>query len=227
MTPEHQKQIDEINSHVEAYLVDKDEDALTWLILQFDPFIRSQSTRFCLKFTGVFDRESAIQEARIIFMDLVNEYEIGGVAYFNVYIQKKLPRRLWYQFSKEIKRRAKTISHADDQMMNLHTYDGVYMDKSDRRRLVENEDLKINVGDFSDELIADSETEAKINAIFDALYDEDLLTEREQEMFIRSVMNKEEQASIAKDWGLKRSTVSRIIAGAVEKITLATVRDKS
>lgn len=217
-TPEHQKEIDDINEHVRLYLEEGQEDSLEWLILQFEPFLKSQTTRYCRQYAGVFSWEQAMQEARIIFMDLVNEFTIGGTAYFNVYMQKKLPRRLWYQFSKEIKRRSRTLSHSDEQMANLHTYDGIYLVKEDRQRLIETEDLRLTEQDFEDHLIEDMETAAKLEAINQCLFDEALLTEREREMFIRSVINKEEQASIAEDWGIKRSRVSRIVAIAIDKI---------
>ena len=216
LKPEHQKQIDDINNHVERYLVDGEEGSLEWLIEQFQPFLKSQVTHYMRKYPGVLKRPEAMQEALCIFMDLTNEYTIDGVAYYNVYLQRKLPRRLWYKFQQEIKRRSRTLSHSDDQMKNLHTYQGNVFSVEDCRGMVDPADLV--QPDFSDDVISRMEQKELFTQIVEIINDSDVLTEREREMFVRSVIYNEEQASIAGDWGVKRSTVSRIITKATNKL---------
>lgn len=217
MTPEHQKQIDEINEHVRRYLVEGERESLEWLIETFQPFLKSQVTHYTRKYPNVLRRDEALQEAMCIFMDLTNEFTIGGTAYYNVYLQKKLPRRLWYKFHKEIKRRSRTLSHSSDQMENLTAYDGNTFDKSDRQRMVDLEALQEG-DDFSDQIGEREERSKLVGELWDVINDDEVLTEREREMFIRSVIHGEEQASIAGDWGVKGSTVSRIITKATKKL---------
>ena len=154
-------------------------------------------------------------------MDLVNEYTIGGTAYFNVYIQRKLPRRLWYKFSKEIKRRGKTISHTPDQMQELHTYDGVFLDVADRQRMIETEQLRMTEPDFQHSFIANEEEKGKLQAIYDYMFDSSFLNDEEREFLIRHICNKETMIQISLEYDITTSAVSKIINGGIKKIQMA------
>lgn len=133
----------------------------------------------------------------IIFYNLVKEYTIGGSAYFTVYIQRKLPLRLRYFFTKEIKRRDKMLCHSNEQFAekNLLGSDDGIMDI-----VVENvlsEDRMDTLG---------------------TLFTLDILTEREKDMINKKFILEHSYTSIAKEYGISRSRVSKVIGNAIEKI---------
>lgn len=193
---EHQEKIDMINGWVQDFF-DGDETAGDKLIDQFEPFLNKSCNRFMKYYQGVFEWDTAIQEARIIFYELLREYTIGGTAYFNVYIQKKLPLRLRYCFVKEIKRRTRDLSHSDEQF-------------------AQNGLLGADEREDYDDLLESEENRFLLQQAMKAIEISDL-TDRERDMFL-SHMNGESHTSIASRYSISRSRVSRIIKNTVEKI---------
>ena len=192
-----QEQIDHINNLVERYHINEDEQALADLLEEFDAFLSKQTTSLFKYYQGVHPWEHVKQEAMIIFYNLVKEYTIGGSAYFTVYIQRKLPLRLRYFFTKEIKRRDKMLCHSDEQFAekNLLGSDDGIMDI-----VVENvlsEDRMDTLG---------------------TLFTLDILTEREKDMINKKFILEHSYTSIAKEYGISRSRVSKVIGNAIEKI---------
>lgn len=192
---EHQRNIDQINQWVQDYK-NGDVEAGDKLIKQFEPFLKKQCNRWSEIYKGVHPWDHIMHEANIIFFNLLNEFTIGGPAYFNVFIERKLPLRLRYFFIKEIKRRQRDLSHSDEQLLD----EGLVKSHDDI------EDLVLNM-DKND----------KLKDIFKAL-NSDVITSRERDMVIRHILKGESHTSIAAMYNLSRSRVSRIIMGAIEKL---------
>jgi RNA polymerase sigma factor (sigma-70 family) len=193
---EHQRRIDQINQWVNEYKAG-DVEAGNKLIKQFEPFLAKQCNRWGRIYKGVHPWEHQMQEAQVIFFNLLNEYTVGGPAYFNVFIERKLPLRLRYFFIKEIKRRTKDLSHSDDMML---------------------EEGLLGHSDDMEELITDLDNDDRLKDIYEALRNPDVLTDRERDMVIRHVIHNESHTSIAASYGLSRSRVSRIITNAIDKL---------
>lgn len=198
MTMARQEQIDLVNRLVEEYKVRGNQESLVQLIEEFDKFLKKQASRFCNYYKGVYPWDVAVQEARVIFYDLVEEFTIGGDAYFTVYIQRKLPLRLRYFFIKEIKRRSRDLSHSDEQFKE-----------------------KGLLGEAPDEIndvLENIDNQKRLNEIYEALDNPDVLTDRERDMVIRNIIHQESHESIAREYGISRSRVSRIIKASIGKI---------
>lgn len=194
---ENRGTIDQINEWVRQYKEEDNKEALTHLLEQFSPFLKKQCRRFCKLFPGVHPYSHVIHEARIIFMDLLDEYTIGGPAYFNVFIQRKLPFRLRYFFTKEIRRRSRDLSHDEEQFTKY--------------------DL-IGVKDDTQEVVEDMDRQEKMDFIMNLMYEGDLLTEREVDMVTRSIVLGQRHEDIAALYGISRSRVTRIVNGALKKL---------
>jgi hypothetical protein len=193
---EHQQRIDQINEWVRRYK-DGDMESGNSVIRQFQPFLTKQSNRWNQIYKGVHPWEHIEHEAKVIFYNLLNEYTIGGTAYFNVFIERKLPLRLRYFFIKEIKRRQRDLSHSDEQMLD----DGLVGSCND-----------------IDDLIDDMHRRERLDSVYWALGDPDVLTDRERDMVIRNLLHSESHESIAAGYGISRSRVSRIIKQAIERL---------
>lgn len=196
---EHQHRIDQINEWVEQYKNGGDMDACTSVIKQFQPFIIKQSNRWNQIYKGVHPWDHVYHEANVIFLDLLNEYTIGGTAYFNVFIERKLPLRLRYFFIKEIKRRQRDLSHSDEQMLD----DGL-----------------IGAHDNIEDLVDDMYNRQRLDSIYKAMNDPDILTDRERDMIERNLLKRESHESIAASYGISRSRVSRIVKQAIERLQM-------
>lgn len=192
-----QEQINHINNLVERYLVYEDEEALADLLEEFDAFLSKQATSLFKYYQGVHQWEHVKQEAMIIFYNLVKEYTIGGNAYFTVYIQRKLPLRLRYFFTKEIKRRDKMLSHSDEQFAEKNL---------------------LGSGDDIMDMVVDSVMYEDRMDMIDTLFTLDILTEREKDMIHKKFILEHSYTSIAKEYGISRSRVSKVIGNAIEKI---------
>lgn len=199
MNEEHKRRIDQINEWVRLYKEEgKNNQYMDNLLEQFKPFLLKQCNKLNKLYSGVHPWDSIVHEANIIFHDLVGEYTIGGDAYFNVFIQKKLPLRLRYFFVKEIRRRQKHLSHSEEQFLDQGLIGG-YSDTDD---IIMGMD---NINKFSDVMSAISS---------------DVITDRERDMMLSNIMSGESHESIANRYDISRSRVSRIIKGAIEKIQL-------
>lgn len=194
---EHQARIDQINLWVDEYKAG-DVGAGDSLIRQFEPFLAKQCNRWGRIYKGVHPWEHQMQEAQVIFYNLLNEYTVGGPAYFNVFIERKLPLRLRYFFIKEIKRRTRDLSHSDDMMLD----DG----------------LIGHADDDIEGLIVGLDDNDRLKDVYEALGNPDILTDRERDMIIRHILHSESHTSIAASYGLSRSRVSRIITNALDKL---------
>jgi RNA polymerase sigma factor (sigma-70 family) len=195
-TAEHQARIDQINIWVQEYK-DGDVEAANKLIEQFKPFLAKQSNRWDKIYSGVHPWDHIMQEAMTIFFKLLGEYTIGGPAYFNVFIERKLPLRLRYFFIKEIKRRGRELSHSDEQMRDDNLIGSVD-----------------NIGDL---VIAMGQND-RLKEIWDTLGRDDVLTDRERDMVIQNIIHEVSHEKIAAAYGISRSRVSRIIKKAIERL---------
>lgn len=200
---EHQQKIDQINEWVRQYKEDGNNEAGERLLEQFHPLLIKLCNKLNKMYNGVHPWEHIIHEAQVMFIDLLNEYTIGGNAYFNVYIVRKLGFRLRYFFIKEIKRRTKYLSHSEEQFLDQGL---------------------MGSHDHIAEVAVSMEDQEQLDMIYDALDDDLLLNSRERDMVIRNVVRGESHESIAKEYNISRSRVSRIIKGALEKIRGITVR---
>lgn len=195
MEEEKQRKIDEINELVAGYKNGRTENAQTLLHI-FKPFLLKQCNKYNQLYPGVHSWINIEQEAMIIFYNLLNEYTIGGIAYFNVFIIKKLPFRLRYFFIKEIKHRGKNLCHEEDQML-MHN--------------LVSEDCGIN------KMIENLEDSENIKMII-GLIESDLLNNRERDMLLKNVLEGMSHEKIAQDYEISRSRVSKIIGNSLKKI---------
>lgn len=195
MQEDKQKKIDKINELVAGYKDGEMENAQTLLHI-FKPFLLKQCNKYNQLYPGVHNWINIEQEAMIIFYNLLNEYTIGGVAYFNVFIMKKLPFRLRYFFIKEIKHRGKNLCHEEDQML-VHN--------------LVSEDCEINK---MMESLEDSENAKMIIGLINS----DLLNDRERDMLLKNVLQGMSHEKIAQGYEISRSRVSKIIGNSLKKI---------
>lgn len=191
-----QEQIDHINSLVQQYH-DGDNTCMDALLEEFDAYLNKQTTALFKYYAGVHVWEHVKQEACVIFYNLVNEYTIGGDAYFTVYIQRKLPLRLRYFFTKEIKRRDKVLSHSDEQ----------FLDKN----------LLGIADDHVDTIVNDDVDKARLCDIVDVISG-DILNEREKDMLSKRYIDNMSFTDISIEYGISRSRTSKIIRNAILKI---------
>ena len=195
MQEDKQRKIDKINELVAGYKNGEVENAQILLDI-FKPFLLKQCNKYNQLYPGVHNWINIEQEAMIIFYNLLNEYTIGGIAYFNVFILKKLPFRLRYFFIKEIKHRGKNLCHEEDQML-MHN---LVSDDCGISRMMENmedlENAKMIVG----------------------LIESDLLNDRERDMLLKNVLQGISHEKIAQDYEISRSRVSKIIGNSLKKI---------
>lgn len=195
MQEDKQRKIDKINELVAGYKDGEMGNAQTLLHI-FKPFLLKQCNKYNQLYPGVHNWINIEQEAMVIFYDLLNEYTIGGVAYFNVFITKKLPFRLRYFFIKEIKHRGKNLCHEEDQML-MHN--------------LVSEDCGINK---MMENLEDSENAKMIVGLIES----DLLNDRERDMLLKNVLQGMSHEKIAQGYGISRSRVSKIIGNSLKKI---------
>ena len=191
---EQQEKIDLINKLVEDYKLRGDMKAGEQVIAMFKPFLLKNCQKYDKLFPNVHEWASIEQEAMVIFHQLMDEYTIGGTAYFNVFIMKKLPFRLRYFFIKEIKHRTKNLCHGEDQFAqyNLQDYDTIdcmFDEAEDRENLM----------------------------MIKELIKSDLLNDREREMLMLN-MNGKSHDEIAKQYNISRSRVTKIIGNILKKI---------
>lgn len=193
MQEDKQKKIDKINELVAGYKDGEDGNAQILLSI-FKPFLLKQCNKYNQFYPGVHQWTNIEQEAMIIFYDLLNEYTIGGVAYFNVFIVKKLPFRLRYFFIKEIKHRTKNLCHEEEQFSQYDIADI----------------------DILDNMLTDMEDKEHLSMIKE-LIESDLLNDREREMLMLN-MNGKSHEEIAKGYGISRSRVTKIVGNVIKKI---------
>lgn len=197
---EHRKRIDQINIWVSEYLVDGNREARDLLLAQFRPFLIRQSKKWDRYFSGVHPMDHIMHEAQIIFCNLLDEFTIGGTAYFNVYIQRKLPFRLRYFFVKEIRRRTRDLSHSDEQLADL-----------DGGRMPTVEDCSTSVAERLDRA-------SDVSRIMRVIDNNQTLNPRERQILIRHLLGGQSHEAIALIYGISRSRVSTIIKNAIAKI---------
>ena len=197
MNEAQQTKIDYINELVRQYKEEDNKEAREILVEDvFKPFILSQCEKWNKLYPGVHNFEAIKQEARCLFINLLDEYTIGGTAYFNVFIERKFPLRLRYFFVKEIKHRGRNLCHDEQQI--LAKYDG-FAESDDITDLIDNEDIN-----------------DKKNMIM-GLVNSDLLNDRERDMLMQNMSGKSHQ-TIADEYGISRSRVTKIISNALKKI---------
>jgi hypothetical protein len=195
-----QQKIDMINEWVRAYLEDGDKDARVSLLAQFHPFLIKQSKKHDKLYPGVHPIRHAIHESQIIFCDLLDEFTIGGTAYFNVYIQRKLPFRLRYFFVKEIRRRMKYLSHSDEQFMVMY------------------ENTIPSVADHSMDVIRDIDKGDDLLRVMEIINDGFTITDRDKAILLSSMFDGRSHEQIANMHGVSRSRISTIIKNTIMKI---------
>lgn len=191
---EQQEKIDLINKLVEDYKVNGNVEAGEKVIKMFKPFLLLNCKKYNQLFPNVHEWSSIEQESMVIFHQLMDEYTIGGTAYFNVFIQRKLPFRLRYFFIKEIKHRTKNLCHGEEQFAQY--------------RLEDNETL--------DNMLEDMEDRKNLLMIKE-LIESDLLNDREREMLMANMRGISHEV-IAKAHGISRSRVTKIIGNVIRKI---------
>jgi RNA polymerase sigma factor (sigma-70 family) len=195
-TEVQQAKIDRINELVRRYKEEGCEDSIGLLLVTFDPFLKKQCNKWSQVYKGVHPWDHIVTEAQLMFYELTNEYTIGGEAYFNVFIMKKLPFRLRYFFIKEIKRRQRDLSHSEEQFL---------------------EGDLIGAMDDMAGIADDMEQSERLVRLWNILGSE-LVTPRERDIIIRNVLHQESQESIAQGYGISRSRVSRIIKSALDRM---------
>ena len=195
MEENKQRKIDEINELVAGYKEGHVQNAQTLLEI-FRPFLLKQCNKYNQLYPGVHNWSNVEQEAMIIFRDLLDEYTVGGRAYFNVFVMRKLPFRLRYFFIKEIKHRGKNLCHEEDQML-MHN--------------LISEDNEI------EDFINDIEDKENVRIIVE-LIESDLLNDRERDMVKQNIIGMKSHEKIAQGYGISRSRVSKIIGNSIKKI---------
>ena len=193
-----QEQIDHINYLVEQYKIYGDGEACEELLQIFRPFILKHCKILNKLYSGVFTWPDIEHQANLIFYDLVNEYEIGGNAYFNVLIQRKFHFRLRYVFVKEIKHRTKNLCHNDEQFLQYNIVD----DNSTETQIMDN-------------LYNQDKERLKIVA---ELLEGDLLTDREKHMLQLNIFDQMGHEEIGKIYGISRSRTTKIIRNSLNKL---------
>ena len=192
---EHQEKIDLINSLVKNYKLEGDLEAGEKVILMFKPFLLKNCEKYNKLFPNVHPWTSIEQESMIIFHQLMNEYTIGGTAYFNVFIMKKLPFRLRYFFIKEIKHRMKNLCHGEEQFAQYNLQDNT----------------------MPCEVMIDNMEDEEHLEMIHGLINSDLLNDREREMLMLN-MDGMNHDKIADKYGISRSRVTKIIGNVLKKI---------
>lgn len=184
-----------INELVEDYKKNGNNESAEKIIEMFKPFILKNCYKFNKLYPGVHEWSSIEQEATWIFYQLLNEYTLGGAAYFNVFIVRKLPFRLRYFFVKEIKHRSRNLCYNEDQMMIYNTFDG----SNDIDDLINN--------------INDQEQLKMIKGLIES----DLLNDREREIF-KANMSGKTHKEISEMFNISRPRVTKIINDIIIKI---------
>lgn len=190
-----QDKIDLINKLVEDYKVNGNVKSGEEVIKMFKPFLLKMCEKYNKLFPNVHEWATIEQEAMVIFYQLMNEYTIGGVAYFNVFIMKKLPFRLRYFFIKEIKHRTKNLCHEESQLLQYNKAEEV---------------------DILDDMLTDMEDREHIRMIKE-LIQSDLLSDRDRDMLLMNI-NGISHEKIAEKYGISRSRVTKILGGIIKKI---------
>ena len=186
--------IAKVNELVRQY---KEEDNILAgeaVIKMFKPFLIKQCEKYNKLYQGVHSWEAIEQEAMVIFYNLLNEYTIRGTAYFNVFIMKKLPFRLRYFFTKEIRHRTKNLCHQEDQFAQYN----------------------LEADNSIDETLSNMEDQENLNAI-NGLINSDLLNDRERAMLAMNMQGMSHEA-IANHYGLSRSRITKIVGNSLKKI---------
>lgn len=184
-----------INELVEDFKVNGNSESGEKVIEMFRPFIIKNCDKYNKLFPNVHEWLSIEQEAMVIFYQLMNEYTIGGAAYFNVFIVRKLPFRLRYFFVKEIRHRSKNLCHEGQQMAQ-------YIDES-------------GIGSIED-LLTNMEDKEHLKMI-KGLIESDLLNDKEREI-LKANMNGKNHREISEMYGISRPRVTRIINNTIKKI---------
>lgn len=193
-----QEQIDHINALMLEYKTTGSKEASEEIFTIFRPFIIKHCKELNMMYPGVFAWADIVHQANIIFFDLMNEYEIGGVAYFNVFIQRKFHFRLRYVFVKEIKHRIRNLCHNDEQLLQYN--------------MIDDHDTERNV---MDNLYNQDIERLKIIA---ELMNDDLLTDREKHMIHLNIVEKKGHEEIGKIYGISRSRTTKVIRNALNKL---------
>lgn len=191
-----EKKIDRVNELVEEYKNKGVVENKTLLVEIFRPFLITQCNKYVKIYQGIHKLEYAIHEAMVIFGELLDEYTIGGVAYFNVFITRKLPFRLRYFFIKEIKYRGKNLSSSDEVMQSSCIEPSIDPIEDMMENLEESENMKMII----------------------SLIQSDLLNDRERDMLLKSILQGMSHEKIAESYGVSRSRVSKLIGSSLEKI---------
>ena len=192
------KQIDHINDLVEKFKEKQDEQACAELLQIFRPFIIKHCKILNKLYSGVFTWADIEHQANLIFYDLLDEYEIGGPAYFNVLLQRKFHFRLRYVFVKEIKHRTRNLCHNGDQLLQYN--------------LIDDNNTEMQV---MDALYNRDRERLKIIA---ELMESDLLTDRECHMIRLNIFEGKDHKEISEIYGISRSRTTRVIRNALNKL---------
>lgn len=192
-----QARIDRINELVRRYKLEGDEDARIQLLEEFHPFLLKHSRRLYSMYYDIHPWDDVIHEAQIIFCKLLDEFIIGGDAYFNVYMERKLPLRLRYFFTQEIEHRKRNFVWDNDKIKEHSQFSTV---------------------DYADSLIDRLDTHKQFAEIMRIMRDSNKINDREIDMLMKHVVHGKTHQEIAAEYNISRSRVSHIIRRVITKI---------
>src|SRR5690606_20893221 len=124
-------------------------------------------------------------------------FVIGGDAYFNVYMERKLPLRLRYFFIQEIEHRKRNFVWDGDKIKEHPQFSTV---------------------DYADSLIDRLDTHKQFAEIMRTMKDSDKINDREIDMLMKYIVHGKTHQEIATEYNISRSRVSHIIRRVITKI---------
>ena len=192
------EQINHINELVRQFKEENNGQACAELLQIFRPFILKHCKILNKLYSGVFTWADIEHQANLIFYDLLNEYEIGGPAYFNVLIQRKFHFRLRYVFVKEIKHRTRNLCHSGEQLLQYNLIDDNNTETQVMNTLYNKDRERLKI-------IAE-------------LMESDLLTERECHMIKLNIFEGKDHKEIGETYGISRSRTTKVIRNALNKL---------
>lgn len=192
-----QARIDRINELVRRYKQEGDEDARIQLLEEFHPFLLKHSRRLYSMYYDIHPWDDVIHEAQVIFCKLLDEFIIDGDAYFNVYMERKLPLRLRYFFIQEIGHRKRNFLWDDDKIK---------------------EHSQFSTTDYTDSLINRLNAYQQFIEIMHIMKNSDKINDREIDMLMKHIVHGKTHQEIAAEYNVSRSRVSHIIRRTITKI---------
>ena len=186
--------INTINELVAAYKQQRNPQIMAELLKQFMPLIFKYSKIYAKQYVGVHEWQHVVHEAQVMFCELVDEYIIGGSAYFTVFVERKLPFKLRYFFVKEIRRRTVYLSHSWEQIESMN--------------------LPSNNGSIFDGVIAKEQAQA----IWAIMQDRSVINKREFDILFRCFWNQASHQKIADMYNISRPRITQIVRVALQKI---------